>query len=321
MNYEEEKVYFEGKEVLVIEVLQEKGIPFRSYIYQRINGKSIGLSFWKCLIMNQKKPENILQRNRNEAVTKHMIERGMPMKYRTLKQFCVMNFIDYDKFVSLLNAHPEESFSKVYQRYVYSSPTIKRLNYTFYGISLKAFCLKFQLDYKYCVMMLKKRPDISLEELAELALLNSYIFPYDCSKKLFLFRDTIKSFKTFRSLEAWYDSIFDDVNLKKCILIYRKRLFEISSAIRVYQKVSFYENGWEELYSREIQSFHQSHPDNFLTYYSELQDSARKLYLDSISMSPENLIKCYEDYYSDYIKCQDNEGVYWGYLRKKIPNL
>ena len=151
------EVTYAGKKEDVYKLLHQFGINSNYYSSCVRKGMSPQEAFEKCL--RSQCGFQVLEKIPNEELRK----RGLPENFSSLFQFCSYARLDYKDFLKLWVKFPLYTLRKLYQEYLKLGPIVSSKEDVYYGVSLRAMCLFFQLPYFTCSKILQQNPNINLE--------------------------------------------------------------------------------------------------------------------------------------------------------------
>lgn len=244
-------------------------------------------------------------------------------QYSSLKEFCICHKLQYRLLSQILRKNPHYTIPAALEEYLYHSndPRAKnRSNHVFYGISLSAICLEYQLDIDFCSKRLMM--GLSLEQVLDEAILQSPMIPKKISEKLWCLTSIIQV-TPFKNLEHFAESLECDEEMKECIYFYHQQYHRIHSALNVYRIIDYLENGWENdpKYGKEFQALHQNSKNSIEFYkgYDALKKRVRKEILAAQHLTEKKIAKYKAIYYKNYLSATAHEDEQvWIYNRKKM---
>ncbi len=237
--------------------------------------------------------------------------------YSTMKQYCVAHHLDYDALTGISTRHPEMSMEELVKFYYQHLPRVsKNQHYLFYNISLKAICLKFQLDYDVCSRFLER--GVSLADTLDIAIIQNPTFPEHMRMILGKYYDELRQ-TPMEELEQMKEKYGWSRIVYQYAQFYKKRSISIAEALRIYQICYLFEDGWEESYQDELQSIYNRYfdvdLDKFYSAYNDLKRRALAHLREVMQISRDDLRKYYAQFYEDFVFVTNRSESFWGYDR------
>jgi len=320
VGYVGEKAIYQGKEVDVYTFLREIGIDNRLYRRRRLKGKSIQESFLECInFYGDQFFRNISEKgliNSRGKVLKKYQERGLPKRFLSLQHFCSSYYVDYKSFLKILSSNPDYDFKQALSHYYSVATPLRVSEFSYCGVSLKAICIKFQLNEAFCVNLLKK--GMSWKETLELAVIYSPCIPKKYSAILERILPLILSTPTNHLSSLC--SLFNLPEMMMSYLYYCKRqITRIQKALYVYQVVSFLDNDLEDIYEDSFESLQVGclNSSEYWSKYNKKKREIRSMVINELQLTNEDLKRYYE-YYNDFIPQKLGDTKVWGYNRQRI---
>lgn len=297
----EDKIVYNGVESQVFSLLKELGLDFASYRGYVLSGMNAQDAFNMTLLTSDKRKKNKVLLARNKILE----------MYPSVKDFCIIYHIRYDSFLRLLSKYPQLDLTSILFEYMTLPHDRCNCNYIVSGVSLEAICIHYQLNYDYCMKLL--RSGFSVDDALLDALSHSVLIPRKISGKFQEVLKEISVLKEGRSLEI-------DSNIYPYVISYFQRKRDILDALNVYTIVNFFEHHWECLYGHDIKLLHQKFldPQLFFQAYRLFEDFMHFHLLKRFKISEEDFACYYEKYYCDYVRVNLEQESVWVYNRKKI---
>ena len=302
-------VIYQGVEEDVYELLHRLGISTDRYSYRIRKGMLPQAAFNSCLNIKKRSNSGTMQK----IDTDDLKARGIPEQFQTLLQFCLWARIDYNSFAHLWRRFPTYCLTELYHEYLKIGPIVSSNNCIYYGISLKAMCIEFQISYRACNEILDQNHNKSLFEVFQFALIQTY--PLVIQK--FLKRiGWIDNLEQLDNIAACY---LLGENAKRYLLSYYQRSHKIFDALCAYQMVYFFEEGWLSLYEEDVKKLRLCSKSE-QEYTMKLRDFKKNIFQDQMNfwnINSTSIQEFYQKYYHSYLKDHaKNIGVCWGYNRK-----
>lgn len=304
-----DKVIYNGTEVPVCDVLRGFDIDPDRYTYRIRKGMTSQEAFDDCLKLKRRKPYKTVSVGNVEELRM----RGIPKRFVSLFQFCLWAKIDYNSFVSLWRKYPSDTAQEIYYKYLKLGPVVGSNDHIYYGVSLKAMCIEFQISNSYCNTLLLQNPNMNLLQVFHDAIVHN--FPEEIQSLLLKIGDV----KNIEEVELKCIQYRIGNNVKRFLISYVQKMQLIEESLSVYQMVYFFEEGWTFLYEETIQSLKNQAKsiDDFYVQYRLLKQNVFQKQMKQWKMDSLSIQNFYHQYYSDYLKANTEAlGVRWGYNRK-----
>lgn len=302
----DDTVIYCGKEENIYTLLSRLEIDFHQYQTYALCGLTPQDAFHFALQYGQKRYTQDVTPAR-ESILKN---------YDSILRFCLAEHIVYHPFCDLLNSKSDLDLTSLLECYMNKESDGLREKYVFYHVALHSICTKYQLHYKKCMFYLNH--GYTFLESLDYGIITSYFPSKRISHRL------NKLFPLFHNLSlSDLQHFLVETNIEAEVIPYILSFFhrknEILDALNAYYIVDFFDQGWEEFYTKDIQKAHRSSNNimEFFEKYNVLKKKATNHFLKQFGLSEETLLSYQKDFFQDYIKVNNDEPV-WVYNRARV---
>ena len=249
-----------------------------------------GVSLDDAIEMTQQKKDAL------ESKRRSYFSRGLPEEYTSLHEYCFCNNLDYRRIWELLETKPDISLEEAVDLYSSVSGNYRgNLKHVVYGVSFKAFCLKYNYPYSTCLNYFHLTGDIFL----------AFMY-YEIVRLNFSISDRKKIQQIVPFLLEVTDDILEDtmqmfdipVSFIEKIKQLQLTAMHLRSELFYYEVHYFVESQWEvycfdELQTLDISDLHQYHHARLAIYKKFKRDVFQLLGFEQHKI--EEMYRRYED--------------------------
>ncbi len=339
-------VIYEGKEYLLANLFFELPLSHHVYYGCLSRGMSYQEAFEACLHFEPSSKE-VLEEAKKNGVSALSIKQNLHLTdgclesavlqslknqqiYRNRKEmskqfqipgdvsldvYCREHLLNYREMLELLQSGKSlGEAERIYQNK--EDRNLARYHYVFWGVSLKAICIKFQLNYDRCVKQL--RSGKSFEEAIDISLMNSVglsIQEVNFLKSIWsvLLNATYDDLEMLRDLYSISDSLFEKIQEIK------QRKTWMDHEFYFYSLRFLFESRMESIYQNLLLSISQDIQNKEVCqkYYQQCRAQLIEEFFAQYHLSEEDLSYMFGEMFQDFEHVQTKTKDVWVYKKSR----